>query len=293
MIYHKIEELIGNTPILQLTNNIYAKLEKFNLTGSSKDRIARAMINDGINKNLINSSTIIIEATSGNTGIALACLAGANKLRCVIVMPNNMSEEKNKILHAYNARVVLTDKIKGMEGATEVAKLLHKRIPNSFIPSQFDNDVCVDENYMTTGPEIYQDIPDVDCIIAGIGTGSTISGIGKYMKKQNKFIHIVGVEPASSPLLTLKYYHNHKIQGIGPNFIPPNFKNEYVDEIISVTDAKAYSGVKELANKGLLVGISSGAVYQVAKLLQNKYSKIVAIFPDGGEKYLSVEGLLE
>lgn len=293
MIYNKIDELIGNTPIIKLTNNIHAKLEKFNLTGSSKDRIVKAMIDDGISKKQITEGTVIIEATSGNTGIALACLSIKHKLKCVIVMPSNMSKERIKLLHAYNTKVILTDKSRGMEEAIKVAKLLQKRIPNSFIPSQFDNDVCIDANYTTTGPEIYQDIPDADCIIAGIGTGSTISGVGKYMKEHNRHIHIVGVEPASSPLLTLNYYHNHKIQGIGPNFIPTNFKSEYVDEIVSVTDELAYEGVKELVSQGLLLGISSGAVYQVAKLLQNKYQKIVAIFPDGGEKYLSVEGLFE
>lgn len=290
MIYQNIEDLIGNTPLLKLTDSIFGKLEKFNLTGSSKDRIALAMIMDAIDKNKINKETTIIEATSGNTGIALSCLTKKRGLKCIIVMPSNMSKERIKLLKAYGAKVVLTNKQKGMKEATKVATLLNQKISNSIILSQFDNPACIKANYKT-GEEIYHDLPEVDCVVVGIGTGSTISGVGKRLKEKNKNIHIVGVEPASSPLLTLNYYHQHKIQGIGPNFIPKNYKSKYVDEIITVTDEVAYNGVKELREKGLLVGISSGAVYEASKFFQNKYHHIVAIFPDGGEKYLMDEAL--
>ncbi len=293
MIYQNIEELIGKTPLLKLNNNIYAKLEKFNLTGSSKDRAALMVLNDGIKNNKINSLTTIIEATSGNMGISLACLCSKHKVNCIIVMPNNMSKERMQLLKAYNAKIVLTSNLNGMKEATKVAKLLQERIPNSYLFSQFENPLCIEANYLTTGKEIYDDLPSVECVVIGIGTASTISGVGRYLKEKNKNIQIVGVEPSSSPLITLGYYHHHKIQGIGSNFIPKNYKSDFVDEVISVTDEEAYKGTKLLREMGLLEGISSGAVYMAAKLFEKKYKSIVVIFPDGGEKYLSVEGFID
>lgn len=294
MKYDNVLDLIGNTPLVKLENYsgdkiIYAKLEKVNLAGSIKDRVAKVMIEKAIEDGLINNETTIIEPTSGNTGIGLALICSVKKMKCIIVMPASMSKERIQLMKAYGAQVVLSDAKLGMKGAVDEANRIHNDIKNSFIPSQFGNYNCVLAHYLTTGPEIYTDFKEIDCLIAGIGTGATISGVGKYLKEKNPNIHIVGVEPSSSPLLTKNKSGAHKIQGIGANFIPKNYLSEYVDEIIDITDEEAYEKAIVCAkNYGLFVGISSGAALAAINHLSNKYKNIVAILPDGGERYLSV-----
>lgn len=286
--------LIGNTPLIKLGDtNMYAKMEKYNLTGSIKDRAALKIIDTAIKENKINSDTTIIEATSGNMGISIACICKIKKLKCIIVMPNNMSNERIELIKAYGAKVILTDSFLGMNGAVEKAKELKLEINNSFVVSQFNNYNSVLAHYDTTAREIIKELKNVDCVIAGIGTASTIMGISKYLKKYNKNIHIIGVEPLNSPLLNFGNVGVHKIQGIGPNFISPLLEKKLIDEIIDISDSNAYEGVKELVNNyGVFVGISSGAVYKAGLKVQDKYQNIVLIFPDGGERYLSVDGLI-
>ena len=299
MLYKNVIDLIGNTPLVKLQISdgqtaLYAKLEKYNLTGSSKDRIALKMIEDAFKKGFINDDTTIIEPTSGNTGIAIAAICAVKNLKCIIVMPENMSKERINYLRAYKAEIVLTNKNQGMRGALNKAKELLEEIPNSCMLSQFDNPNNPLAHYNTTGLEILKDLPIVEAVIAGIGTGGTISGVGRYLKTHKPNIKIFGVEPKTSPLITENRYGVHKIQGIGPNFLPQNFQKEYIDEVITVTDFEAYEASKMLsAKEGLFVGISSGAALAAALKIKDRFQHIVIIMPDGGEKYLSVEGFVE
>lgn len=302
MIYSKITELIGNTPLVELTNldkeenlgaRVIAKVEFFNPAGSIKDRIALEMIEEAEKQGLIKKGATIIEPTSGNTGIGLACVAATKGYKTILTMPETMSIERRNLLKAYGAKVVLSPGSKGMQGAVDMANELAKEIENSFIPSQFENPANPNTHYKTTGPEIWKETErKIDILVAGIGTGGTISGIGKYLKEKNPEIQIVGVEPASSPLLTEHKAGPHGIQGIGANFVPNTLNTKIYDEILTVKDEDAYKTGRMMAHKeGMLVGISSGAsVYaamQLAKREENKGKMIVAILPDTGERYLS------
>lgn len=302
MIYSKITELIGNTPLVELTNlereenldaRVIAKVEFFNPAGSIKDRIALEMIEEAERKGLIKKGATIIEPTSGNTGIGLACVAVTKGYKTILTMPETMSIERRNLLKAYGAKVVLSSGSKGMQGAVDKANELAKEIENSFIPSQFENPENPNTHYKTTGPEIWKETEGkIDILVAGIGTGGTISGVGKYLKEKNSEIQVVGVEPASSPLLTEHKAGPHGIQGIGANFIPNTLNTQIYDEILTVKDEDAYKTGRMMAHKeGMLVGISSGAsVYaamQLAKRKENKGKMIVVILPDTGERYLS------
>lgn len=302
MIYSKITELIGNTPLVELTNlereenldaRVIAKVEFFNPAGSIKDRIALEMIEEAERKGLIKKGATIIEPTSGNTGIGLACVAATKGYKTILTMPETMSIERRNLLKAYGAKVVLSSGSKGMQGAVDKANELAKEIENSFIPSQFENPENPNTHYKTTGPEIWKEAEGkIDILVAGIGTGGTISGVGKYLKEKNSEIQVVGVEPASSPLLTEHKAGPHGIQGIGANFIPNTLNTQIYDEILTVKDENAYKTGRMMAHKeGMLVGISSGAsVYaamQLAKRKENKGKMIVVILPDTGERYLS------
>lgn len=302
MIYSKITELIGNTPLVELTNlereenldaRVVAKVEFFNPAGSIKDRIALEMIEEAERKGLIKKGATIIEPTSGNTGIGLACVAATKGYKTILTMPETMSIERRNLLKAYGAKVVLSLGSKGMQGAVDKANELAKEIENSFIPSQFENPENPNTHYKTTGPEIWKEAEGkIDILVAGIGTGGTISGVGKYLKEKNSEIQVVGVEPASSPLLTEHKAGPHGIQGIGANFIPNTLNTQIYDEILTVKDEDAYKTGRMMAHKeGMLVGISSGAsVYaamQLAKRKENKGKMIVVILPDTGERYLS------
>lgn len=297
-----VYELIGHTPILEMINlekeynlsaKIYAKIESFNPGGSIKDRIALYMIEEAIKEGKINQDTIIVEPTSGNTGIGLAMVGSAKGLKVIIVMPDTMSIERRQLMKAYGAEIVLTDGKLGMKGAIDKANELANSYPNSFIPSQFNNMNNPKIHYLTTGREIYEDLDGkIDILIVGVGTGGTISGIGKYLKEKNKDIKIIAVEPASSPVLSKGESGAHKIQGIGAGFIPKTLNTSIYDEVIAVSDEDAFKWAKIVARKqSILVGISSGAALAVAiKIAQkdeNKNKNIVVIFPDGGEKYLS------
>ncbi len=301
-IYKTISELIGGTPLLELTrynqeNNlaakIIAKLEYFNPAGSVKDRIAKAMLDDAQSKGLINSDTVIIEPTSGNTGIGLASLAAARGYRIILTMPETMSVERRSLLKAYGAELVLTEGAKGMKGAIEKAKELAESTPNSFIPSQFTNPSNPSAHLSGTGPEIWQDTDGkVDIFVAGVGTGGTVSGVGEYLKSQNKNIQVVAVEPADSPVLSSGKAGAHKIQGIGAGFVPETLNTNIYDEIITVTNENAFATSRVIARtEGVLVGISSGAALwaatELAKRQENKGKTIVVILPDTGERYLS------
>lgn len=302
MIYSKITELIGNTPLVELTNlereenldaRVVAKVEFFNPAGSIKDRIALEMIEEAERKGLIKKGATIIEPTSGNTGIGLACVAATKGYKTILTMPETMSIERRNLLKAYGAKVILSSGSKGMQGAVDKANELAKEIENSFIPSQFENPENPNTHYKNTGPEIWKETEGkIDILVAGIGTGGTISGVGKYLKEKNSEIQVVGVEPASSPLLTEHKAGPHGIQGIGANFIPNTLNTQIYDEILTVKDEDAYKTGRMMAHKeGMLVGISSGAsVYaamQLAKRKENKGKMIVAILPDTGERYLS------
>lgn len=303
-VYSKITDLIGNTPLVRLENIekelgleafLIAKVESFNPAGSVKDRIAKAMILKAEREGLINKDTLIIEPTSGNTGIGLASVCASRGYKIVLTMPETMSIERRNLLKAYGAEIVLTPGKEGMIGAVNKANELAKERKNSFIPSQFTNLENPNTHFLTTGPEIYNDLDGkVDIFVAGFGTGGTISGVGKYLKSKNKDIKIVAVEPFDSPLLSEGHAGPHKLQGIGANFIPETLNKEIIDEIITVKTEEAYALGNLVAKKeGFLVGISSGAALYAATLLakrkENKSKNIVVLLPDTGERYLSTE----
>lgn len=303
-IYKNITELIGSTPLFEPTNlerdnGLYAslllKLEYLNPAGSIKDRAALFMIEDAEKKGLLKEGSVIIEPTSGNTGIGLAAIAAYKGYKIILTMPETMSVERQKLLKAYGAEIVLTSGNEGMQGAVNKATELAKEIKNSFIPSQFDNRANAEAHISTTAPEIYSDTDGkVDIVVAGIGTGGTVTGIGEYLKEKNPNIKIVAVEPADSPLLSKGYASSHKIQGIGANFVPSLLNTKIYDEIVPVTTDEAYTAARELAKReGILVGISSGAALHAAisisKLEENKGKTVVAILPDTGDRYLSTD----
>ncbi len=300
--FDKITDLIGSTPILKLNNyialnelpaNIYAKLEYFNPAGSVKDRIAKAMIDDAEAKGALKPGAVIIEPTSGNTGIGLAAVAASKGYRIILTMPETMSVERRNLLKAYGAELVLTDGAKGMKGAIAKAEELAQQIEGGFIPSQFTNNANPTAHFNTTGPEIWEDTDGkVDIFVAGVGTGGTVSGVGKYLKSKNPNVKVVAVEPAGSPVLSKGVAGPHKIQGIGAGFVPETLDTKIYDEIITVENEDAFATGRTLARKeGLLVGISSGAaVYaasQLAKRPENKGKNIVVLLPDTGDRYLS------
>lgn len=295
-------DLVGQTPLVRLNNlikkegleaDVLAKLEYFNPAGSVKDRIAKEMILDAMEKGLINENTTLIEPTSGNTGIGLSAVATSLNLKIIITMPETMSVERRNLMKAYGAELVLTPGSEGMKGAIAKAKELASQIENSFIPGQFENPANPQAHYKTTGPEIYsQTEGKVDIFVAGVGTGGTISGIGKYLKEQNPNVKVVAVEPASSPILSTGKGGAHKIQGIGAGFVPDTLDTKIYDEIITVENEDAFASGKEVAKtEGILIGISSGAAIQAAKELakreENKGKTLVVLLPDGGDRYLS------
>ncbi len=300
--YQKITDLIGHTPLLELTNTekeeqlsatLLGKLEYFNPAGSVKDRIAKAMIDEAEAKGLLKPDSVLIEPTSGNTGIGLASVAAARKYRLIITMPETMSVERRNLMKAYGAELVLTEGAEGMKGAIEKANELAAQIPNSFIPSQFTNPDNPAAHKKTTGVEIWEDTDGkVDIFVAGVGTGGTISGVGAYLKEKNPHVKIVAVEPKTSPVLSEGFAGSHKIQGIGAGFVPETLNTKIYDEIIAVENEDAFETGRKIArNEGVLVGISSGAAVwaaiQLAKSPENKGKVIVALLPDTGERYLS------
>ena len=304
MLYKSIDTLVGKTPLLEIENiekelnltaKILVKLECFNPAGSIKDRTALFMINDAEKRSLITKGATIIEPTSGNTGIGISAICSRRGYKVILTMPETMSLERQKLLKAYGAEIVLTDGKLGMNGAIEKAKEIQKNTPNSIILSQFDNPSNIDAHYYTTAPEIYEDLDgNVDVFIAGIGTGGTLSGCAKYFKQKNKNIKVIGVEPSGSPLITKGQVGKHNLQGIGANFVPENFISSYCDLVETATEEDAYFYANLLAKKeGILVGISSGAALSVAiakaKLQENKGKNIVVILPDSGSRYLSTE----
>lgn len=301
-IYKKVTDLVGNTPILELGNyeekhnleaKILAKLEYFNPAGSVKDRIAREIILDALETGKLTKDSVIIEPTSGNTGIGLASVAASLGIRIIITMPETMSVERRNLMKAYGAELVLTDGAKGMKGAIAKADELAKEIPNSFIPGQFVNELNPRAHKRTTGPEIWEDTEGkVDIFVAGVGTGGTVSGVGEYLKSKNPDVKIVAVEPASSPVLSKGEAGAHKIQGIGAGFVPDTLNTDIYDEIIPVENEDAFELGREIARtEGILVGISSGAALkaatELAKRPENKGKTIVVLFPDTGDRYLS------
>ena len=301
-VYDKIIDTIGNTPLVELSNleskynlkaKIIAKVEYFNPGGSVKDRIAKAMIEKAEKEGLINKDTVLVEPTSGNTGIGLSMVAASKGLKIILTMPETMSIERRNLLKAYGAELVLTEGSKGMKGAIAKAEELAKEIPNSFIPSQFTNMANPNIHYLTTGPEIFKDLDgNIDYLVAGVGTGGTLSGTGKYLKENKPSIKVVAVEPETSPVLSKGTPGPHKIQGIGAGFIPQTLDTSIYDEIITIGNEEAMEMGKESARiEGLLVGISSGAAIKAAiKLAQreeNAGKTIVVILPDTGERYLS------
>lgn len=301
-VYRKITDLIGGTPLLELTNyekanelnaKIYAKLEYFNPAGSVKDRIAKAMLDDAEEKGLLKPGAVIIEPTSGNTGIGLASVAASRGYKVILTMPETMSVERRNLLKAYGAVLVLTEGAKGMPGAIAKAKELAEQTPNSYIPSQFTNPANPAMHLKTTGPEIWADTDGkVDIFVAGVGTGGTLSGVGAYLKSQNPNVKVVAVEPATSPVLSGGKAGPHKIQGIGAGFVPDTLNTDIYDEILPVQNEDAFATGRALArSEGVLVGISSGAAVfaaaQLAKRPENAGKVIVALLPDTGERYLS------
>lgn len=298
----RVTELIGNTPLLELSNynslhkvdaKIVAKLEYLNPGGSAKDRIARKMIEEALSSGLINQDTVIIEPTSGNTGIGLASVCASYGLKLIIIMPESMSIERRNLMKAYGAELVLTQASLGMQGAVDKSLEIKANTPNSFIPSQFDNPNNPKAHEETTGVEIWEETEGkVDIFVAGVGTGGTVSGVGAYLKSKNPDIQIIAIEPASSPLLTKGYSGAHQIQGLGANFVPDTLNRNIIDEIIPVENEDAFKTGREIARKeGVLVGISSGAALwaatQVAKRPENVGKLIVVLLPDSGERYLS------
>ncbi len=303
-IYDGIDSLIGGTPLLKACNlmkdqslkaNLLLKLEYLNPAGSVKDRAAMFMLNDAEKRGLISKGATVIEPTSGNTGIGLAALCARRGYEIILTMPDTMSTERRNLLKAYGAKVVLTDGKEGMSGAIRKAEELHKNIPNSFIPSQFENPANVDAHYRTTGPEIWKDTDGkVDVFVAGVGSGGTVSGTGRFLKEKNAKVHICAVEPMSSPLISEGFSGAHKIQGIGANFIPANLDRNVIDSIVTVSDEDAFRYARLIAKKeGILVGISSGAAVAAAAELCKKDEfagkNIVALLPDTGDRYLSTE----
>ena len=301
-VYKGAIELIGNTPLVEVTNiekelgleaTVLVKLEYFNPAGSVKDRIAKAMIEDAESKGLLNKDSVIIEPTSGNTGIGLASIAAAKGYRMILTMPETMSVERRNILKAYGAEIVLTEGAKGMSGAIAKAEELAKEIPNAFIPGQFDNPANPAMHRATTGPEIWRDTDGkVDVFIAGVGTGGTLTGVGEYLKEQNPEIKIVALEPADSPVLSEGRSGSHKIQGIGAGFVPKVLNTKVYDEVFKAEAQDAFAAAKLLARKeGISVGISSGAALhgaiELAKRPENKGKVIVALLPDSGDRYYS------
>ena len=301
-VYENVSDLIGNTPLVRLNGykearglkaNLYGKLEYFNPAGSIKDRIALYMLQDAKEKKLISKDSVIIEPTSGNTGIGLASVAAAFGYRTIITMPDTMSPERRNILKAYGAELVLTEGASGMKGAIAKANELAESIPHSFIPGQFTNEENPRAHYLTPGPEIWNDTDGaVDILVAGVGTGGTLSGAGKYLKEQNPDIRVVAVEPKDSPVLSEGKAGQHKLQGIGAGFVPYTLDISIYDDVIAVTTQEAYKAARVLARQdGVLAGISSGAALYAAEVLagrpENRNKNIVVIFPDGGERYLS------
>ena len=301
-IFTSADQLIGHTPLMELTNiekkhglkaKLLAKLEYFNPAGSVKDRIARAMIDDAEAKGLLKPGSVIIEPTSGNTGIGLASVAAARGYRIIIVMPETMSVERRQIMKAYGAELVLTEGAKGMKGAIAKAEELSKEIPNSFIPGQFVNPANPKAHFETTGPEIFDDTDGkVDIFVAGVGTGGTVTGVGQYLKSRNPSVKVVAVEPKSSAVLSTGVAGPHKIQGIGAGFVPDVLDTKVYDEIIPVTNEDAFAAGKEIGrSEGVLVGISSGAALwagiDLAKRPENAGKTIVVLLPDTGDRYLS------
>lgn len=303
-IYNGIDELIGKTPLVRLSHierkygldcKLLAKLEYFNPAGSAKDRVALSMIDGALSRKEINENTVIIEPTSGNTGIGLAAVAAAKGYRAIIVMPDNMSRERIVIMRAYGAEVVLTPAAEGMSGAIKKARALADEIPNSFIPLQFDNPDNKRAHFETTGPEIYADTDgDVDIFVAGVGTGGTITGIGEYLKGKKKDVRIIAVEPADSPVLSGGKPHPHALQGIGAGFIPTILNTEIYDEVIGISKDDAYALAREIAAlEGIAVGISSGAALAgalaVARRSDSENKTVVVLLPDGADRYLSTD----
>ena len=301
-IYTSADQLIGHTPLLELTHiekahglkaKIVAKLEYFNPAGSVKDRIARAMIDDAEARGILKPGSVIIEPTSGNTGIGLASVAAARGYRIIIVMPETMSVERRQLMKAYGAELVLTEGAKGMKGAIAKADELAKEIPNSFVPGQFVNAANPKAHFESTGPEIWEDTDGkVDIFVAGVGTGGTVTGVGQYLKSRNPNVKVVAVEPASSPVLSKGVSGSHKIQGIGAGFVPDVLDTKVYDEIIPVENDDAFSAGREIGRReGVLVGISSGAAVwaaiQLAQRPENEGKTIVALLPDTGDRYLS------
>ncbi len=303
-VYNSVTELIGKTPLLNIKNyscahelgaTVLAKLEYLNPAGSVKDRVALNMINDAEAKGILKNGSVIIEPTSGNTGIGLACVAACRGYRVILTMPETMSVERRSLLKAYGAEIVLTEGAKGMSGAVEKANELAREIPDSFIPGQFENPANPAAHFASTGPEIWEDTDGkVDIFIAGVGTGGTISGIGKYLKQKNPGVKVIAFEPDDSPLLSEGRAGSHKLQGIGANFVPKALDTSIFDEILRIKHADAFAAGRELAKReGVLVGITSGAAIHaatvVAKRPENNGKVIVALLPDTGDRYLSTE----
>ena len=301
-IYTSVEQLIGKTPLVELTNvekkyelkaKLFAKVEFFNPGGSVKDRVAKAMLDDAKEKGILSGESVIIEPTSGNTGIGLALMAVARGYRCIIVMPDTMSMERRMLMKAYGAELVLTEGAKGMAGAIAKAEELAKEIPNSFIPGQFDNPANAKAHYLTTGPEIYEDMEgQVDIFVAGVGTGGTLTGTGRYLKEQKPDVKVVAVEPESSAVLSGKSAGAHMLQGIGAGFIPEVLDTSVYDEIVPVSNGDAFAFGKMIGRtEGILVGISAGAALfaavELAKKEENAGKNIVVLLPDTGDRYLS------
>jgi cysteine synthase A len=301
-VYHSATELIGNTPLLELTRweqaekleaKVLAKLEAFNPAGSVKDRVGLAMIQDAEKRGILKPGSVIIEPTSGNTGIGLAAVAAARGYRIILTMPETMSVERRAFLKAYGAEIVLSEGSKGMKGAIAKADELAASIPNSWIPGQFVNPVNPEAHYRTTGPEIWKDTEGkVDIFVAGVGTGGTLTGVGRYLKEQNPAVKVVAVEPAGSPVLSKGVSGPHKIQGIGAGFVPKTLDTKIYDEVITVKDDDAFAAGRALAHReGVLSGISAGAALHAATELarrpENKGKTIVVLFPDNGDRYLS------